>query len=457
LQGRLLAAVLGLVGVVWVLTAGKTWRDAQHELDELLDGHLAQAAALLVVQQVHEIEEAETEQGVSAPSLHRYAPKAAFQVWHAGRLVVRSDVAPATPMGRVGRPYEQGFKTTPIEGNSWRIFATHGAERDVQVFVGEQMGARHDILKAVLRNMLGPMALALPLLALVVWWAVSRALAPLRQIGRELRSREATALQPITLADAPREMHPVVESLNALLSRIATLLDSERRFTADAAHELRTPLAALRAQAQVALGSVDTQERRHALHATLEAADRLARLVDQLLTLSRLEATVTPAPAAVVDLAELTRRTLAEAAPQALQRRQELELDAPEPVHVHGSDTLLDVLLRNLIDNALRYSPPGAQIRLAVLRQGVRAQLSVEDSGPGMCAADRARLGERFFRVLGTDAAGSGLGWSIVRRVAAAHAGTLEIDESPSLHGLRVRLSLPLAAMPGASAATAVS
>lgn len=440
LQARLLALVLATVSVVWLAAAVITWRDAQHELDELLDGHLAQAAALLVVQQVHELEDDEQ---LDAPELHRYAPKVAFQVWHEGMLVTRSSNAPAGPMARVAR----GFETPTIAGERWRVFVARGAERDVQVYVGERLDSRESILKGLLRGLVGPMLLALPLMALLLWWAVRRGLLPLRRLGTAIAGREPRTLQPIG-ADAagdalPSEIVPLVDALNGLFERIAALLESERRFTADAAHELRTPIAAIRAQAQVAQGAGgDDAARAQALAATLAGCDRATRLVEQLLTLARLES-ADGGPREAVDLSAVAREVLADLAPGAMARGQSLELDADAAVPLRGSATLLAVLLRNLADNALRYSPAGARVVVSVGRENGQAVLRVEDSGPGLDDAQQQRLGERFFRVLGTAAPGSGLGWSIVRRVAAVHRATIGTARSAALGGLAVRVAFP--------------
>ncbi|MDP2025327.1 ATP-binding protein [Sulfuriferula sp.] len=437
LQGRLLALVLAVVVGVWLVTAAMTWFDARHELDELLDSHLAQAAALLVVQQAREIED--DGPGIDTPTLHRYAPKVAFQVFHEGRLVLRSANAPVTPMVESGQDIRTGFATVQIGGIAWRVFAAYGAERDVQVYVGEQASSRDSILWAVLRSTLWPMVVALPLLALAVWWAVYHGVAPMRRLGRALTERQPQALHPLALDGTSSEMAPMVNALNGLFERIGTLLESERRFTADAAHELRTPIAAIRAQAQVALGEADDARRTHALKNTLEGCDRATRLVEQLLTLSRLEAVMAPAMAAV-DLSALTQRVVAELAPKALAKNQTLEFEAAEPCSVPGNETLLTVLVRNLVDNAVRYSPASAQVKVSVRQQAGRAVLSVEDSGPGLAEADRNRLGERFFRVPGSSESGSGLGWSIVRRIAAVHRLDLQVETSAELGGLVVRV-----------------
>ena len=437
LQGRLLALVLCVVVVVWLATAVLTWFDARHELDELLDGHLAQAAALLVVQQAQEIEE--DDQGLDAPTLHRYAPKVAFQVFHEGRLAMRSANAPVAPMVEAGKHFKSGFKTVQIAGMAWRVFAAHGAERDVQVYVGEQTSSRDAILWAVLRSTLWPMLVALPLLALAVWWAVRLGVQPIRRLGRALAERQPQALDPVTLSHAPSEMMPMIASLNSLFERIGQLLESERRFTADAAHELRTPIAAIRMQAQVAMGEADEALRKHALQGMLEGCDRATRLVEQLLSLSRLEAVDAPVMAAV-DLRALAQRVVAELAPKAIGKQQTLEFEGDQPCSIPGNETLLAVLVRNLVDNAVRYSPPAARIKVALAQQNGQVVLSVEDSGPGLADADRQRLGERFFRVIGSLESGSGLGWSIVRRIAAVHQLELQAGRSTQLGGLAVRV-----------------
>jgi len=436
LQGRLTALVLASVLALWAVALAGTWREARHELDELLDSHLAQSAALLLAQRWRadhgDRGDDDEHRRVDTPLLHPYAPRTAFQVWHEGRLALRSANAPATPMAA----HAEGFATVRLAGQPWRVFVARGAEDDMQVFVGEQTGSRADILMAVMRSLVLPLVLALPLLAAAIWWAVRRGLLPLRRLSEALAARQPQALDAVVLPDAPAEMAPLLDALNGLFERITRLLEGERRFTADAAHELRTPIAAIRAQAQVALGAADDDTARtRALQSTLLGCDRAAHLVEQLLTLSRVEAAPAQA-AAPVDLAALARRVAADVAPAALARSQDLSLEAPAGCTRSGHEALLAVLLRNLLDNALRYSPPGARIRVAVARD----ELTVEDSGPGVTEGDRARLGERFFRVLGTGVSGSGLGLSIARRIAQAHGAQFVVEASQALGGLCVRV-----------------
>jgi two-component system sensor histidine kinase QseC len=312
-----------------------------------------------------------------------------------------------------------------------------GGENDVRVFVAERIDARERIVRTALWGTLWPLALALPLLALLAWWAIRHGLAPLRALGRQLAARAPNALDPLERRDATPELAPLIEALNGLFARIEAMVQAERRFTADAAHELRTPIAAIRAQAQVALTESAEAPRRHALAATIEGCDRATRLVEQLLTLSRLEAGAAVAMQSV-DLAALARQVVGELAPRALSKEQDLGLDAATACVVSGDPTLLAVLLRNLIDNALRYSPRGARVDVALQANAGRVTLTVEDSGPGLDAGQADRLGQRFQRGLGHHESGSGLGWSIVQRIADAHHFAVEASRSERLGGLRV-------------------
>jgi two-component system sensor histidine kinase QseC len=438
LQRRLLWLVLGVVAVAWLLVLAATWKDARHELDELLDSHLAQAAALLVVQKGSEI--AEEEHQPDAPLLHRYAPKVTFQVFHEGRLTVRSANAPTIPLVNPGLQLKSGFATVRHEGATWRVFAARGAENDVQVYVGERLDSRNAILFAVLQSVLWPLVIALPLLAFAVWWALRLGLVPLHRLGTLLAHRGPEALEPLPAKGMPAEILPTVAALNGLFERIAVLIENERRFTSDAAHELRTPIAAIRTQAQVALGESDNVMRRRALLQTLEGCDRATHLVNQLLTLSRLESGATSQPIHV-DFASVCRDVVAELAPTALGKSQALEFDGPSRLPVLGDATLLRVLVRNLVDNAIRYAGSGARIVARLGGEYASFTLLIEDSGPGLSAEERPKLGARFYRKSGTMESGTGLGWSICERVCRVHGFTLRAERSNDLGGLRVQVS----------------
>ncbi len=441
LQQRLLTRTLGGVLVVWVASAAFVWFEAQHEVDELLDAHLAQSAALLVVQQNATPED--DEPVMDAPTLHKYAHRVAYQVFDEDRLVMHSTNVAHTPMAQ----HTQGFETlTLADGKSWRVFAASGRDRDVQIYVAERLDSRDEILRAVLRGFLPPLTIALPLLLIGLWWNVRSGLQPLQRLRQVLLKRDTQALDPVSLPETPQEVQPLLDALNDLLHRLALRMETERRFTADAAHELRTPIAAIRAQAQVALSSATNDAvRQQALQDTLSGCDRASRVVEQLLTLARVEGPQDVA-SEPFRLDQLAQQILADLTPEALRRGQTLELLAPEPLEVNGQSTLWLILLRNLIDNALRYSPDGATVRLQAQRlDNGQVEVTVQDSGLGLSPDDLTRLGERFFRVLGTSATGSGLGWSIVRHIAALQDIQVQVGKSAALGGLQVTLRLDTA------------
>ena len=435
LRRRLLLALLGGVALVWIGTALYSYFDARHEINRLLDAHLAQSASLLVAQVGHELEEIDLEH---APSAGERGRRVAFQIWERG-TVLRLHSANA-PQARLSQR-EEGFGTARIEGRSWRVFSAWDARHRYLVQVGERDETRREIAAGMAANLLLPLAAALPLLGLFVWLTVRRALVPLERLGREVGERRAGDFAPLAAQGAPSEVAPLVESLNGLFQRLDRLLESERRFTADAAHELRTPLAALKTQAQVARGASDDTARTHALDGVIAGCDRAARLVDQLLTLARLDPAEAGRPAERCDLAALARRVVAELAPAALARRIDIELAGAQSAPVRGHGDLLEALLRNLVDNAVRYSPEGSTIEVRV----GAASLSVSDAGPGVAPAEREKLGQRFFRILGSGQSGSGLGLSIVRRIAEIHGARLAFADGPGGRGLRVSVEFPAA------------
>ena len=437
LQSQLLLAVLGLVLLAWTAAAALTWHNAQDEVGDLLDAHLAQTAALLRLQQLDELNE---DQLNEAPDLDKHQHHVVFQLWREGQLLARSKNAPTEPLTHQrGR----GFADSQAAGKSWRVFVTQGHEGDVNILVGEQQSARQDIVRASVVGMLKPMALALPLLALGIWWVVRGLVRPLRQLGAAVSVRQPQSLVPLPSAGVPPEVLPLVSALNDLFTRMAELLVTERQFTADAAHELRTPIAGIRMQAQVAQGATQNAERAAALDATVQGCDRATRLVEQLLQLARLDAETATPDAAATDLERVAHTAVADLQSAAQARGQQVLLQTPGPVNIHLTEPLAHVLLRNLLDNALRYSPDGAQVQVHITAAsaGIPARLCVEDGGPGLTNGEMARLGERFFRVLGTGQSGSGLGWSIVRRIARLHNLRLQVDRSPALGGLRVQVS----------------
>lgn len=433
LSRRLLLLSLAAVAVVWVASSIFAVVRVRHEAGELLDAHLAQAAAMLHARVGDDVDESELEH---APELHRYARGLAFQVWDEGRkLRLHSANAPDSRLS----PQDRGFSDVESGGRTWRVFSSLDRKGRVLVQVAEERRARDRIASGVAGALLLPMIVGLPVLGLMIWLALRSGLKPLVALGRDVAVRDPDNLQPLDAAPVPREVAPLVASLNGLFGRLRHSIDHERRFNADAAHELRTPLAGVRAQAEVALGASADAERTHALRQVMAGCDRAARLVDQMLTLARLDPKRTLAGGARFDLATAARDAIAEIAAAGHARGVDVALDA-SPVQIVGDPALVAILLRNLLDNAIRYSPAGTTVEVGVHPAAGGAELVVTDQGPGVPPDERERLGERFHRVPGTGENGSGLGLSIVRRVAELHHAEVAFGTAPSGRGLAVRV-----------------
>ncbi|MEO8752644.1 MAG: ATP-binding protein [Casimicrobiaceae bacterium] len=434
----LLVGVLAAVAVTWLATAVVSYFDARHELDELLDAHLAQTASLLIAQAGRESGEIEIEH---TPQLHPYERRVAFQFWDEGK-VLRLHSANAPNAGRLSERGE-GFSDVDIDGQRWRVFSGWDDDHRYLVQVGERRKVRDEIVAKIAKNLLWPLAVALPTLGLLIWLGIDRALRPLRRIGGEVGSRAADNLAPLDTAGAPPEVAPLVDSLNRLFGRVRASMENERRFTADAAHELRTPLAALRAQAQVAQRASRDAERARALDNVLAGCDRASHLVEQLLILARLEPSDLRTAQAPCDLRELARLGVADIVPAAHAKGIDIDLHAETAPSVPGDTRLLRVLVRNLLDNAVRYSPANTAVHIRVGECAGAAFLAVTDDGPGVPGGEIERLGQRFHRVLGSEAPGSGLGLSIALRIAEVHGARLTFAATSARGGLTATLEFP--------------
>jgi two-component system sensor histidine kinase QseC len=431
IRRRLLVGLLTATALTWLVALVFSYLDTRHELDELLDAHLAQSASLLLAQIGHEVEDIEIE---NAPALHRYSRNVAFQVWYRGnRLVLHSAGAPDTLLSA----QREGFSDSIIKNRKWRVFSASDTRGRYLVQVAEQRHARDELLETVVGNMLLPVLIVLPVMGALIWFGISRGLRPLNTISNEVAQRQPENLSPLALHSVPDEIAPLVRDLNRLFDRVRESLDKERRFTADAAHELRTPLAAIKTQAQVAQASTDDDERRQSLTKVIEGCDRATRLVEQLLTLARLEPENYEANESC-ELRSIAQQVIAELAPDAVARNIELNLLAEEEANVKGVAALLGILVRNLVDNAVRYSPANSEVQIRIDSSADRAILNVCDQGPGIPEGEKERIWDRFYRVLGTGETGSGLGLSIVRQIADLHHADIETADGKNGKGLCV-------------------
>ncbi|MBL0290508.1 MAG: sensor histidine kinase N-terminal domain-containing protein [Betaproteobacteria bacterium] len=441
LRRRLLRAVLVAALLSFALSGVLTYREAQHEAEEMMDGHLAQSARLLLAlvrdNESHLLDLATRLATVRSDQRNLYEPPLEFQIGRAdGSLLLRSEHAPRVPLAA-----SPGYSIVDHEGRPWRILDLKAASGDYQVQVGQAIELRDRAALEVAGQSVLPVVLISPLLLLLIYFSIRRGMKPLDDLAADVASRSPENLTPLASRSAPREVQPLVAALNRLLYRLRDTLDAERRFTADAAHELRTPLAVVKVQAQVAQRSVDDDDRRHALTQVVAGTDRAARVLEQLLRLARLDPLAgLPHPAAI-DLAELARQVVADAGPAAAGR--DLRLQATS-VRLRGDAELLQIVLRNLLDNALRYTPAGAAITVFAGLQAGEVRLGVADDGPGVAPDDLPRLVERFYRGREASAEGSGLGLAIAQRIAELHGARFEVGNRPG-GGFEARLRWPAA------------
>ena len=310
--------------------------------------------------------------------------------------------------------------------------------------VAQDMAARRNMAGALALRTIAPVALMAPLLMLVVWWVVSRSLAPVARVRGQVASRQADDLSPVSEENLPDEVRPLVQELNLLFDRVRQAFDAQKHFVADAAHELRSPLAALKLQVQGLKRAPDEAARELAVNRLAAGIDRATRLVEQMLALARQEASATAEmPPEAVELQEVARLALSDAIAVAQARRIDIGIAAADAARVRGRPEALRTLLRNLLDNAVKYTPEGGRVDIRIASQAGGAELVVEDSGPGLPVEERERVLDRFYRAGEPQAPGSGLGLAIVKSIADQHGATLDIGRSESLGGLRVSVRFP--------------
>ena len=324
---------------------------------------------------------------------------------------------------------------------------TDDVRGQVTVHVVENHSPRAELIRELFAGFALPQAFVAICAFFVIWYSVTRALAPLAQLRQEVEQRSHRDLSPLPATRVPTEVRPLIESMNALLDRLSTALSAQQRFIADAAHQLRTPIAGLRTQAELALRLSSPADVHATLTQLLTAATRTTHLVNQLLSLARAEPAAEHAQAMdALDFTELARTTTTDWVPRALARGIDLGFDGPDaPAAVKGNDFLLREMLGNLIDNAIRYTQSGGRVTVRLARNHDVIELGVEDNGPGIPEAEREAVLERFHRVLGTGVEGCGLGLAIVREIVLRHGGNIHLRAGPGNQGTLAQVILPAA------------
>lgn len=371
-----------------------------------------------------------------------YVGQFKFQVWSdSGALLLHSRSAPLIPLSSG----KEGFSDEIIGGELWRVFTTYNPRAGTNTIIGERYDTRDTLGHIIARDDIYIMLLTFPLSGLLIWFIIGRGLSGLNRIAQEVSSRAPNYLEPVEQHGVSLEIKPVIDELNKLFVRVQDAFEREKRFAADAAHELRTPLAALKTQAQVALKTLHPEEREATLKHVIAGVDRSSHIVQQLLILSRLTPDEAHAEeASEVELVKLSAETIAQLVPSAIGKQIEVELlNTEDAIYILGNATALSILLRNLVDNAIRYTPKGGLVQVALEGDKKSVTLRVTDNGPGIPAELRSRVLERFFRVLGTQSSGSGLGLAIVQQIARLHHAEVKLGMPAVGTGLEVEVIFP--------------
>ena len=430
LRARLLWFLLAAIVLAAGVQALVAYRTVLNEADEIFDYHMQQMALSL---------RAGLPPSAAVGGIGTGEQNFEFvvQVWTTeGVRIFESAEEAALPQLAV-----LGFADVQARGTTYRVFSVQ--TRGLVIQVAQDLKVRKRMAGALALRTIGPIALMAPLLMLVVWWVVSRSLAPVARVRRQVAAREANELSPVSEEGLPEEVRPLVHELNLLFGRVRQAFDAQKHFVADAAHELRSPLTALKLQVQSLQRAPDDATRDVAIGRLAAGIDRATRLVEQMLALARHEASVAAgARPEQVDLAEVARLAVSDAIANAQARRIDIGIAHADTAVVQGQPEALRMLLRNLLDNAVKYTPEGGRVDIGIARSkgggGDGVELTVDDSGPGLPESERERVLDRFYRSGEPQAPGSGLGLAIVKSIADLHGATVSLAASPSLGGLRV-------------------
>jgi two-component system OmpR family sensor kinase len=433
LRGRLLWFLLVAISIAAIVQASIAYRTALNDADQIFDYHMQQMA--LSLRSSAPLSNTETRAGIDAAAENN---DLVVQVWTPDGVQVFRTVSRAQLPQRA----VLGFSNVEANGTTYRIFSVQTSNQTVQV--AQDMAVRRNMAGNLALRTVGPIAVMMPILMLVVWWVVSGSLEPVARVRAQVAARQADDLSPVSETGLPDEVRPLVHELNLLFGRVKTAFEAQQHFVADAAHELRTPLAALKLQA-LSLERAENPEARQVAVARLTAGiERSTRLVEQLLILARQEASAANGVKAEhVALAELARRTVGDLVGLARAKGVDLGLHRADEICVSGQGEALMILMRNLVDNAIKYTPAGGRVDLEVRAAAGAAAIVVEDSGPGIAAEERERVVDRFYRIAGSETSGSGLGLAIIKAIAERHGATLTLGQSERLGGLSAIVAFP--------------
>jgi len=456
IRRRLALLVLASIVLMWGIALVSSYRQATREVSEWEEARLAELAQILALLDQRNLstlanaridvreEERGGEAGASKSDDDDSLPRdALFQVRGAnGEVLAGSPALRALNAWDLPVPAVSGAQTLTLGSQIYHSFTLRDTALGHIVRVFEPANTRSDLVSGIASRIARPTLIALPILAILVWLSIGWSLAPLRVLSGAIRSRDINRMEPIDIGHAPTEVRPLVDAINLVLCRLTRSLERERAFTADAAHELKTPLAAIKVQAQVALAETDTARQRLAMERVVQGVDRSARLAEQLLLLARLDVheTMSSEP---LRPATLAKDALLANERNAQQKNIRVVLTGDMRAEINAEPVLIGILFDNLLDNAIKYGRAGGIIEVAVRHMDDRVQVTVRDDGPGVAPGDLARLTHRFFRATGNQATGSGLGLSIVARIAEHFGASLHLGTGIGEQGLAVEVSFP--------------
>lgn len=456
IRRRLVLLVLTSIVLIWGIALISSYRQAKNEVGEWEEARLAELTQILALLDQRNLttlanaridvreEEEGGEAGANDSDDDDALPRdALFQVRSAnGEVLAGSPQLRALKAWDLPVPAASGTQDIILGGQLWHSFTLRDTSLGHTVRVFEPANTRSDLVSGVASRIARPTLFALPVLALLVWFSIGWSLAPLKVLSGAIRARDINRLEPVDIGRAPTEVRPLVDAINLVLSRLRHSIERERAFTADAAHELKTPLAAIKVQAQVALAESDTALQRLAMERVVQGVDRSARLAEQLLLLARLDVheKLSTAPLRV---AAVAKDALLANERNAQQKNITVTLTGDMRAQINAEPVLIGILLDNLLDNAIKYGHAGGCIEVAVQYEVGRVRLTVRDDGPGVAPSDLARLTNRFFRATGNQATGSGLGLSIVARIAEHFGASLHLGVGIGERGLAAEVSFP--------------
>lgn len=442
IRARLFLILMVTTGIVWMSAIAWIYMNTRSEVERVLDARLIEAArmvnSLIASQDIKPAQAAALPADMTGqhPSHPSYKRQLSCQIWALdGTLVGRSESAPGQPL----TDDKTGFSETVVDGETWRVYALENHELGVRVMVGDNLSIRDRLVRDVIRGLILPGLLTLPALAGLIWLSVRKGLRPLNDMAHTLEQRQASDLSPLPDGDSPDEIRPMILSLNGLFARVSTAREHERDFTAFAAHELRTPIAGLKAQAQIALGAKNDDMRSHALRQIVIGVDRTSRLVRQLTDLTSAESGTMEQNGPGFNVG-MSIRKLAENIHHHHPDSARLVIDAAlDKVHLQVNEALFMLATRNLLENAVQHSPAGSEVTCGLERDAQGIRITIDDCGPGIASDELSKVRQRFFRGRNKTAMGSGLGLAIADMALERINGKLHLSNRDEA-GLRAEV-----------------